>query len=334
MPGPLPTQRPGLRLIEPQGGGTSSRPDDKNVVAGVDTLRLRWREDREVYERWRRRPQGCYEGARGELWDRLPGTGARVGVLPDGLVYVEGRVAALLHGEDDHSLVPAGRLPLAARVTAERLAELGVRVEAEPAVGRADLAAELRFEDGRDGHAFLIALGAVNVPWHETSIHAKGQRVQSVAVTSGRAIQHRAYDKGLESGTDEPGRRVRLERQLRLKKRDEQTVEQFATSDLRARFLGRLAVFESAPPVAIVDAGGAIDRLAELAQAGVCSWSQRNRLTGVLVHGLYAMPLRARQRAESELRDLGIAVQPGRSAQRLVIPIAPRLRELADAWAA
>src|SRR5579875_3535484 len=131
MPGPLPTQRPGLRLIEPQGGGTSSRPDDKNVVAGVDTLRLRWREDREVYERWRRRPQGCYEGARGELWDRLPGTGARVGVLPDGLVYVEGRVAALLHGEDDHSLVPAGRLPLAARVTAERLARTVARVAGE-----------------------------------------------------------------------------------------------------------------------------------------------------------------------------------------------------------
>jgi|GEM_PF-6316760 len=327
-----------------QGGVTNSRPSPEYGTpwgggavcsdAGVDTVRFRFRGVDGAYDRIVRHSLGAHEGPRGERWRH--GTTGRVGVYPDGLAYVEGRAAALVEGSRDcHDLLTVGDLPLAEQAArAQMLEVVGTSGGEHAALGRVDLAAELRFSRGDEGQAFLHALRALDVPHGKVGMDGgKAGAIETVYVRgiTGRSVHMRAYDKGLEAGTDGPGRRIRVERQIRPRKSREQTVAMFQASNTRAAFLGRLAAFQDVPSVCVADAAGAIDRLAELHDQGAISGSQLHRLTGYVVHRGRGLSRTRRYAHAQELRAVGVAFDPV-ALERSVVPVGRYLRALAAAW--
>lgn len=327
------------RRADPWGGGTNSRPSltSENPAvgadAGVDTVRFRWRESNLAYQQFQRREGGCVEGAGGER--RVATPLGVVGAYPEGLVYVEARAAALVDGDpEQHRLADVGELHLAERVARDLARASGAPVGGEAArLGRIDLASELRFADGREGQAFLHALGALDVPWCKMAVDGcKRGAVETVAAhgVRGRTISLRAYDKGVEAGTHSPGERIRVERQKRYRKAREPHVAQVRTLDLRSVYLGReFAKLADLPSVAVCDVVEAIRVVGERAE----SVDQRDRLTAFLVWGgardEYRRPTWYRR--ASELRALGVALDPS-TPDRLVVPVGRHLQTLAAAW--
>jgi hypothetical protein len=74
-----------------------------------------------------------------------------------GLVAAEASLASMLAGHCDEGLSPAQRLPEGAERARAALESLGVVTASPTVVLRLDLAAELCFQDARDGLAFLNA---------------------------------------------------------------------------------------------------------------------------------------------------------------------------------
>ena len=96
--------RPALQVLD--GGASNSRQSDTSVAStasGFDTVRLRFRRQEGAYHQAKVAHAAVH--ARGEL--RRTTNGITVGAYPDGLVTIEGRLAALLYGEDDHRLLGA-----------------------------------------------------------------------------------------------------------------------------------------------------------------------------------------------------------------------------------
>lgn len=301
---------------------------------GVDTVRFRWRGDNDTYKGFQRRPEGYIQGYRGEAFTQTKL--GRIGVFPDGLVYLEGRAAAILQGDpDDHSLLPVHGLSPAERVARAFVQQNGAPVPDEQArLGRVDLAAELRFADPRQGSAFLHSLGSIDVPWCKSRVDGrKGDHIETVSFhgTQGSTIYLRAYDKGVESKTARPGVRIRVERQRRFRKVREQLPEQFAESDIRSAYLGReFKLLADLPSATVCDLPGAMDALIEKAT----TWRQFERLAGYICAGGYIeYPRREEYRRLAELRQLGIYVDPTQR-ERLEVPVGRYLQTLASAWAA
>lgn len=85
-------------------------------------------------------------------------------------------------------------------------------------VGRADLASELRFSDGRDGVELLRAVSYVDLPWLKVGTEGgKRDSLETVSwrTVNGRSVVMRMYDKGRETGLAAPGEWIRFERQRR-----------------------------------------------------------------------------------------------------------------------
>jgi hypothetical protein len=296
-------------------------------------VRLRYRDpERGLYERLRvnNRRQ---EGARGEL--RVSQGSVRWGAYPDGLSYCEGRVAAMLDGDDAHYLASAAQLVDAADVFADTLGAPREQV----LVGRLDLASELRFADGAEGRAFLVGAAAIDVPWLKTGTEGgKRSGLETVywRTTNGRSVVLRLYDKGVESGTADAGKWLRGERQRRFRKGRELQAVAALELELRSMYVGRelakLAV--SDVEVTVCDTPAAIELLGRLASTGDISAMTRDALTGFLVWGGlrsdYARPTWYRRWAA--LRELGIAVDESAPAPAR-IPVAGYVGRLVDAWA-
>jgi len=303
---------------------------------GIDTVRFRWRDDSDVYQQFKRRPEGYQEGARGEVYVNTEL--GRVGVYRDGLAYLEGRGAAILAANrENHELLAPADLLSAELVAQEWVRESGVPLSGEPArLGRADLASELRFSDGGEGSAFLHSIAALDVPWSKIRVDGlKGGDIETVSLhgTSGSQIALRAYDKGVESGTDPRGQRIRVERQKRFRKALEPLSSEFLRSDLGAAYLGRefkrLAQLESA---VFVDVPSSIEAIYERAE----TWQQAERLAGFVVLGKYLrteMERTSYYRRQGELRSLGVFVQ-GAEIERLEVPVGRYFQTLGSAWAA
>ncbi len=209
-----------LRLV---GGASNSRPTVKfDAEAGIDTVRFRLRElDQSWRERLARQEHSI--AARGDVY--VQAAGVRWGSFPDGMAYVEGRVAALLDGPDAHYLASPAQLVEAAELVADTIGS----APADVGLGRLDLASELRFDDPREGLALMRAIAAADVPWLKTgTMGSKRDGLETVnwSAVNGRSIQLRLYDKGRESGTSLPGTRLRGERQKRMRKGREQRVLQ------------------------------------------------------------------------------------------------------------
>lgn len=303
--------------------------------SGIDTVRFRWREDNVVHADFKKREGGTREGYRGERFVQTPF--GRVGSYPDGLFYIEARAGALIAANpDDHSLGAVKDLTLAEQVARTIAHNVGANVTDQARLGRVDLASELRFDDGAEGSAFLHSLASLDVPWCKTRTDGrKGSKIETVSFhgTSGKTIYLRAYDKGIESGTDKPGKRIRVERQKRFRKAIEPNIAQLIqNTDFSALFYGReFAKLVDLPTATVCDVRGALETLCERCQ----SYSQLERLAGYIVVGAmidYSRPSGYRRAAE--LRELGIYVDPGATVERLEVPVGQYLQTLGAAWAA
>lgn len=322
---------PDLRLVE--GGVSNSRPLPESWNgAGVDTVRYRFRGDVDGHARFAR---ACphHEGPRGELYRQEDGV--RVGAFRDGTLYVEGRLAALLNGPDDHSLLPVASVRDGAGMGSKRF---GFPVDASrAAVGRLDVAAELRFEDGADGLAFLHALSLADVPWAKVGTEGKKRdRVQTVNFRSirGRTILMRTYDKGVESGTAPPGELIRFERQRRYRKEKELSVSAALNLDVRGLFVGReLESLAGVTAEVVCDQWGAIDRLNELVRWGWIKAPRADALAGFLVRGGEGHRQSTWYARHAALRQLGILIDP-LARERSSVPVGRHLRSMVAALAA
>jgi hypothetical protein len=322
---------PDLRLVE--GGVSNSRPLPESWNgAGVDTVRFRFRGDVHGYARFAR--SGPHqEGPRGELY-RQEG-GVRVAALRDGALYAEGRLAAIVNGPDDHSLIPITSLGDGARAVSERF---GFRVdESRAAIGRLDVAAELRFEDGADGLAFLHALSLADVPWAKVGTEGKKRdRIQTVNFRSvrGRSILMRAYDKGIESGLAPAGELIRFERQRRYRKQRELAISAALDLDVARLFVGReLESLARVTAEVVCDQWGAIDRLNELVRWGSIKAPKADALAGFLVRGGAGHKQSTWYSRWSALRDLGIVIDP-LARERSAVPVGRHLRAMVEQLAA
>ncbi len=250
-------------------------------------------------------------------------------------MFVEGRVAALLNGPDDHGLGDARALVAGAA----RAAELaGVDAGAECSVGRLDLAGELLFEEPQHGRRFLAALGALDVPWLKTGTEGgKSAGIETVywRTVNGRSIVLRAYDKGVESGTGAAGTRLRIERQRRFRKVRERTVASIAGEALAPLYVGReLRTLLAAAPAehTVGNVPDAIAGLRRRVATGELHGRTVERLVGYLALRGEGLPLRTRQRRDAELGRLGVAVRFAAEAD--CIAVAPVLAQLVERWAA
>ena len=308
-------------------------------------MQFRWRTSNEVYREWQQRPGGTIEGYRGQRFEQTPL--GRVSVFPDGLVTVEGRASALLHQDiNDHNLLAPDQLIFSEQVTRRFAQQLGAAIpDAAPAalgqavdvtLGRADLAAELRFSDPNEGSAFLHSLASLDVPWCKTRTDGrKGSHIETVSFhgANGRSISLRAYDKGVESGTERAGVRLRLERQKRWRKQLEVGVGDFVVSDLRKLFLGReFAKLTDLPYASVCDVPEALIVLNECYDAGQLTSRLYESLSGFIVQGRRIVHLRRTSYARAaQLRDLGIFIDPA-ALDRVEVPVGRYLQAAASAW--
>ena len=320
-----------LQAIE--GGLSNSRPTPESWNRrGIDTIRYRFRGDAHGKERFAR--SGPYnEGARGELYRQEHGI--RLGAARDGMLYVEGRLAAILHGSDDHSLQPLSAVPAGATAASEHF---GFHVDASAAaLGRLDVATEIRFPDGRAGLAFLHALSLADVPWAKVGTEGKKrERLETVVFRSlrGRTVLMRAYDKGVESGLAPAGQVIRFERQRRFRKQREPSIEHAATYDLDGVFVGReLRSLMDVSAEVVCDLWGAVDRLNDLARAEVITAGKADLLAGFLARNGEMHKTSTRYSRWADLRRLGIIVDP-LARDRTSVPVGSYLRAMADQLAA
>jgi hypothetical protein len=296
-------------------------------------VRLRLRDvDLDWRERLARKPHAV--GARGDVY--VQAHGCRWGSFPDGLAYVEGRVAALLDGPDAHYLATPAQLVEAASLFAETV-EPG-RVE-DVTTGRLDLASELRFDRAAEGLALMRAIASADVPWLKTGTEgSKRDGLETVAwrTVNGRSVQLRLYDKGRESGTAEPGTLLRGERQKRFRKGRELVAVEIPTVNLRSLYVGReLASFVASDlELTVCNSLDAAELVDGLAAAGRITRGAGDSLMGFVVGRRRESEYTRRTwyRRWAQLRHLGIALDD-QAGQLVSIPVARYLGQLADGWA-
>ncbi len=295
-------------------------------------MRVRWRGHREVYDVLGQ--QTHREGPRGERWTQV--SGVRVGAYPDGMVYAEARAAALLDGASSHRLVPVDEVPSAA-TAAGALVETVTKVPAAggPALGRLDLAADLRFEDGREGLDLLRTLAEIDLPWLKAGTEGcKRTALETVYWRSvnGRAVQLRAYDKGVESETAAPGTWLRLERQRRWRRARERAVLDVCSEGFEHLWADRhLEGLVRVPEVVRCDRASAVEELRRLHDTGQLSSRLLESLAGFVVTGGHGASRTRTYKRWAQLRDLGIALDPSATGAR-VVPIALYLNRARAAW--
>jgi hypothetical protein len=323
---------PALTVIE--GGSSNSRPIPESWSRrGIDTVRYRFRSDSEGklrFTNW----WDYKEGPRGEVYRTEDGI--RTGAYHDGTLYAEGRLANFLYGPEDHSLPPASALGAGAQRATERFG-FPVDQRRHVALGRLDVATELRFEDGNDGLAFLHALSLADVPWAKVGTEGKKRdRIETVVfrTTRGRTILMRAYDKGVEAKLAPPGEIIRFERQRRYRRAVEPSVAQAVKLDLRSVFVGReLRSLAEVSAEVVCDLWGAIDRLNQLVEWGQLRATKADALSGFIARGGGGHKLSTRYSRYADLRNLGILLDP-LARERTSVPVGAYLREMVDAWAA
>lgn len=320
-----------LTLVE--GGATNSRPTPETWNRhGVDTVRFRYRNDTNAYEKFARTGESN-EGARGELYRHADGV--RLGAHRNGMLYAEARLAAILNGPNDHSLMPMTALEHGAHAAAKRF---GFDVDPTDArLGRLDIAAELSFDDGRDGLAFLHALSLADVPWAKVGTEGKKrEHIETVNFRSvrGRQILMRAYDKGVEAGIAPPGELIRFERQRRYRKPAERSAAQALELDPRELFIGReLQSLVDVTAETVCDTWGAIDRLNDLMWQGRVRASKADALAGFLVRRGEGHKTSTWYSRWADLRALGIVIDP-LARERTSVPVGSYLSTMAEEFAA
>ncbi len=344
----------------PQNGCSNSRFHDsfcRVAATGVDTVSYAFRpKDAAALDRvrglWSRREAlnrttgeliRLDDGPRGSIIASTPIGAMRLGAFPGhGLLYAEGRLGAILaESAEDHTLAPAKSLSPGAELARRAFGDLGLEISNETAaVRRLDLAGELHFDRPDDGLCFLRALANLDVPGSKRDIWMQDARVETIYYRTPKRgqVRLRCYDKGVESGSHEPGARIRLERQVRYAKAQQQTPEAIRSGDLEKLYQGRLAAWTDATTdVVATDLNGAQQAVLERLAADQVTPRVAERLLGTLVlvehFGFEWWEKRhTAQRRKRELRELGIVLDLERQVAEPV-PIGKLLTELRSAFA-
>lgn len=250
---------------------------------------------------------------------------ARVFGYPSlGLMKVECRQSALLQKNDGtqelaspSSLVAGGQ---AATALVAKL--LGIsKLDAEVKVQRLDLTADLRFKEPASGQEFLWAMSFLKLPrYNEVPHRTKDPRVMEGVEwkTESNHTHARIYDKGLQrkqkklKGGEEPGKLIRVERQMTFPKAKQPKPKELAKANLRKHFLGGFQPFIDAhADLAVCGQVAALAAVHAARDANVLTYQAATRLAGGLLTGQVYGPdgfhsPDARQRFDRELRALGI----------------------------
>lgn len=317
------------------------------TAAGVDTVSFAWRPSTEdVLDRFRAEPHR--PGPAGSLLlDRRGPGDERLILFPAyGVLSMEGRLGAMIDRSDaNHDLTPGRALPTGAGACGDVLRDtLGYephRLGDICEVRRYDLASELRFEDGRDGLAFLRTLGGMCPPrakldaWKSPDGH-----IETVYVRTPKrgVVLMRAYDKGIEAGTNAPGERLRVEAQLRPAKSRRMTPETLASTDLRSHFIGRMASYVNDTNGTIAAGStAAVDHLLGKVARDELGLAKAERMIGSLVvlreHGRAIYEDRQGRRRLADLRNAGVALEHELPPDR-VVPVGQLLRDAMEAFTA
>jgi hypothetical protein len=211
--------------------------------------------------------------------------GGKLGMFPrDGLLVFEGRLAPLLSGDPgDSRLASPQTLAEGADRARQAFASLGVVLTEGALVRRLDLAAEIRFEYPADGLLLLLNFGGLQLATRKQDRRVERGQTRSVSWKLARGVDLRLYDAGVRHGTDPPGARVRLERQVRWQKAAQLAPESFTERSLAALYLGPLSKLVRAAPTMHVLAPRAAERhIVDLKAAGEISLAVMERLIGMV----------------------------------------------------
>ncbi len=284
-------------------------------------------------------------GPAGSVIIAKPLEGMRVGAFPGaGFLWAEGRLGAILAGSpEDHSLAPAAKLVSGALRVRDALAHVGLDVgDSLAAMRRVDLAAELRFKRPGDGLSFLRAMASLEVPGVKRDVWFNGSRVETVYWRTPKrgAVRGRLYDKGAESGSDAPGHRLRLERQVRYPKAKQQSPVALSGGDLEALYRGRFEALErGSGDVIATGLSGAQRAILDQVESGAITSRKAERMLGTLVLLDHFGPSwwekrYTAQRRSRELQDLGIVLDPDRNDDAEPVPVGELLAALIGSFRA
>jgi hypothetical protein len=296
---------------------------------------------------------GVTRAALGRVSVDEPIGGGRVGYYPSHRkIYIEGRLAAL-HARDTSAsgLAPPSQLENASRIAALAVSQLlhpsTIALE-KCLVRRLDLACDVTFTDGDQGLRFLRALAALDLPRLKSDVWRKDGRIETIYYRTPKRglVRLRVYDKGVESGSNAPGERVRLERQLRFPRAKAPDPASIARSDLGKTWQGQLHAWEDADEIVVADLNAMQHIVLQAATENKLTAFAAERLLGTLTmrgRGLgkdwwiaqgkgYLWSRRSR-----ELRDLGIVLDEdglGGEHKEAELPLGTILRALRQAWPA
>jgi hypothetical protein len=225
----------------------------------------------------------------------------------------------------------------AERIGREALGWLARRpLDGPPEVRRFDLAHEFSFDTGPEGLAFLRTLAGMCPPRRKLDVvTGPDGQPQTVYVRQAKSfvVTERAYDKGVESGSHPPGRRIRYEAQRRPVKSGRMTPQTVASADLRSEFGRSLRPYVNGNE-SLVAAGpsATVELLMGQVARGELSMTRAERMIGSVEvlrrFGRAVYPdVQQQQRRLRSLRDAGVSLEEELPAAA-VVPVG---RLLADA---
>jgi hypothetical protein len=210
-------------------------------------------------------------------------------------------------------------------------------------VRRLDATVDLHFDRPAEGLAALAGVAALPVPRMKTQLMREvgGHRIETVYLrgSSGKRVLGRWYDKGVESGSDRRGMRIRPEDQRRYGKDTRLDVEAIASGTfVRDNFVRRFEPLWRASKGIIVAGGTELAaRVAELVSEGVLTSRQAETVLGWMmleqVGGNEGTARSTWYKKRRRCSDLGLVVADG-----TVDPVEVDLEQLleraldADSW--
>lgn len=192
-------------------------------------------------------------------------------------------------------------------------------------------------------------MAALDLPRVKSDVWRKNGRIETVyyRTPSRGAVRLRIYDKGIESGSDPAGERIRIEQQYRWNGAKSPDPADMARRDLGTMWQGQLKVWENCDQVVVADLTAARRFLLRAVADGRLPACTAERLYGQL--GMRADGISKEWwtglgqphiwgRRSKELRDLGLVLDedglPRGEPQEVVLPLGVVLRALRQAWPA
>lgn len=267
--------------------------------------------------------------ARGSMLVPDPIGGHRVGVYPGGLVFAEGHPAgpdALCPGRelvvrllDLQEAIEAAGLPLPKR---ERpFSYLGAESEGFAGLRRVDVTANMGFARGSEGVALLAGIAACmrDSPGHAEVRYGLDRAVETVYMRgyTGKRVNGRWYDKGLESLSAPRGALIRGEDQRRWDKASRRDPAELDGAALRSSFQRRFyPLYQAAKGVIVAGPMVVAEKLADAVAAGELTPGAARRFAGDVLfeaagYTELGVSRSTAKRSRSARRKLGIVLADG-----------------------